>query len=114
MYHSLAGMFEQTGWATYREELRAATAPVLPYIGVYLTDIAFLHEDSSASAGDLVNFARLRKVADVILAIKQFQNSIYCFRTVPAIRDFLLSAPDMSNEAAYQLSKEIEPSEIST
>jgi hypothetical protein len=73
VYHSLSAIFEQSGFPTYRVEIRAATGPVIPYIGVYLTDISFLHEDSSSSSGELINFARLRKVADVILQIQQYQ-----------------------------------------
>ena len=71
----------------------------LPYIGIYLTDMVFIEDGNkdytSAKEGSeqLINFAKRRKIAEVIERIKTQQQTIYDFIPIP----FLQKTFDFTN-----------------
>jgi son of sevenless-like protein len=51
---------------------REISPPIIPYIGVYLTDLTFLEDGNPdmAENGTLINFDKRRRIATVINEIK--------------------------------------------
>ncbi|KAG2389351.1 hypothetical protein C9374_013911 [Naegleria lovaniensis] len=71
----------------------------LPYIGIYLTDMVFIEDGNKdyitkeGSDLQLINFAKRRKIAEVIQRIKTQQQTLYDFISIP----FLQKTFDFSN-----------------
>ena len=67
----------------------------------------------------LINFAKRRKVADIISEIQQYQNQPYCLHECPEVREFLENldpfpewADKEIDDYLWEKSCEIEPSAI--
>eukprot|EP00127_Corallochytrium_limacisporum_P006550 Clim_evm22s230 gene=Clim_evmTU22s230 len=64
----------------YRGHLANCKGPVLPYVGLYLTDLVFIEDGNPSEVGEqLVNFRRLQMVAGVIRKIQEYQHSKWTF-----------------------------------
>eukprot|EP01119_Soliformovum_irregulare_P004557 TRINITY_DN1560_c0_g1_i1.p1 TRINITY_DN1560_c0_g1~~TRINITY_DN1560_c0_g1_i1.p1 ORF type:complete len:1166 (+),score=383.87 TRINITY_DN1560_c0_g1_i1:136-3633(+) len=93
-----------------REKIHTANPPIIPYLGVYLSDLTFIEDgNSDLIDGGLINFDKRRLLASVIAEIQQYQLQSYAFAEIPPIRDFLLSVKGMDEDEAYGLSLSIEP-----
>lgn len=100
----------------YRDILRMVTPPVIPFFGVYLSDLTFVEDGNPDCLKDnpkLINFAKRMKSADIIRDIMQYQINHYMFQEVPAIQALLdtgfAKAPPV--DAQYDLSLALEPRE---
>ncbi|KAJ2959661.1 hypothetical protein NQZ79_g4905 [Umbelopsis isabellina] len=65
-------------FAKYRQRLKGAIAPCLPFLGVYLTDMTFIDDGNSnvrtnCKGKDLINFDKHIKATKVITEIQRFQ-----------------------------------------
>ena len=56
----------------------------------------------------LINFSKLRKVAESIREIQQYQLGIYCLISVDKIQDGLKNLKEMDENEAYNLSLKCE------
>ncbi len=104
----------------FREELHSASPPCIPYIGyeifaisyrcsVYLTDLVFIEDGVPDTIDEgLINFSKLRKVAESIIELQQYQQGWYCLIIVPKIRDMLLAIQELKEDDAYNLSLKCE------
>lgn len=100
----------------YRDILRMVTPPVIPFFGVYLSDLTFVEDGNPDCLKDnpkLINFAKRMKSAEIIRDIMQYQVNHYVFQEVPAIQALLdagfAKAPPV--DAQYDLSLALEPRE---
>jgi len=75
-----------------------------------LTDITFL-EDGNADKldGDLVNFNKMRMIADKIRQVRQYQYSPYKFSVEPHLRHYLQNLKAYDDNELYHQSLKIEP-----
>uniref|UniRef100_A0A8C5DNI2 Ras-specific guanine nucleotide-releasing factor 1 n=1 Tax=Gouania willdenowi TaxID=441366 RepID=A0A8C5DNI2_GOUWI len=85
--------------------------PCVPYLGMYLTDLAFIEEGTPNYTEDhLVNFSKMRMISHIIREIRQFQQTAYKIDLQPKVAQYLL---DMSyvldEESMYESSLRIEP-----
>ena len=100
----------------YRDLLNLVSPPVVPFFGVYLTDLTFV-EDGNPNYLDpehkIVNFAKRMKTANIIESIRQFQVMPYNFEEIPDVQRFLdggfYEAPPI--EELYDTSLNFEPRE---
>lgn len=100
----------------YRTAVTHADPPIIPYLGVYLTDLTFT-EDGNADylrvqdgRGDIINFEKMRRVAVVIKDICTYQQTPYNFERVPMIYDFFAGdLPFEDDQALYGRSRILEP-----
>ncbi|KAI9197088.1 ras guanine nucleotide exchange factor domain-containing protein [Polychytrium aggregatum] len=83
-FESLQGIMNQTkNRGAYREALRTAQPPCIPFLGQYLTDLTFIADgnpdyvQSTATGNQLINYSKRTKTAEIILEIKQYQNQSY-------------------------------------
>uniref|UniRef100_A0A8C5DL58 Ras-specific guanine nucleotide-releasing factor 1 n=1 Tax=Gouania willdenowi TaxID=441366 RepID=A0A8C5DL58_GOUWI len=94
-----------------REALKNCDPPCVPYLGMYLTDLAFIEEGTPNYTEDhLVNFSKMRMISHIIREIRQFQQTAYKIDLQPKVAQYLL---DMSyvldEESMYESSLRIEP-----
>jgi son of sevenless len=97
----------------YRVRLKASKMPCIPYLGLWQTDLTFLSDGNPDRVeGGLINFKKMRKVADTILLVQQYQNDPYCFEPLEQVQEYLLNVPSIIEDEAYEKSLIIEPRAI--
>lgn len=70
----------------YRNILASITPPCVPFIGTYLTTLTFINDGAGDTvSGDMVNFRKRQKAAEVILDIKRWQAMPYNLTLVAVI-----------------------------
>jgi len=124
MFDQMCNLTSTAGsYKNMREALANMVPPVVPYIGIYLTDLTFLedgnpdnlkvaNENNSAEEIKLINFSKRRKIAGVIMNIRIYQSNIYNFLQIPALRDILAKMDNVMDEKElYEKSLKIEPRE---
>uniref|UniRef100_A0AAQ5ZK68 Ras protein specific guanine nucleotide releasing factor 1 n=1 Tax=Amphiprion ocellaris TaxID=80972 RepID=A0AAQ5ZK68_AMPOC len=85
--------------------------PCVPYLGMYLTDLAFIEEGTPNYTEDnLVNFSKMRMISHIIREIRQFQQTAYKIDYQPKVAKYLLdSSTVLDEESLYEASLRIEP-----
>ncbi|XP_058855092.1 ras-specific guanine nucleotide-releasing factor 1-like isoform X1 [Acipenser ruthenus] len=94
-----------------REALKNCDPPCVPYLGMYLTDLAFIEEGTPNYTEDgLVNFSKMRMISHIIREIRQFQQTAYKVEHQPKTTEYLLdSSAVLDEESLYEASLRIEP-----
>ncbi|XP_051532189.1 ras-specific guanine nucleotide-releasing factor 2-like isoform X2 [Myxocyprinus asiaticus] len=94
-----------------RETLKNCNPPCVPYLGMYLTDLAFIEEGTpNFTEEGLVNFSKMRMISHIIREIRQFQQTPYRIEHQPKVTQYLLDKTlIMDEDALYDLSLKIEP-----
>uniref|UniRef100_M4ARJ0 Ras protein specific guanine nucleotide releasing factor 1 n=1 Tax=Xiphophorus maculatus TaxID=8083 RepID=M4ARJ0_XIPMA len=94
-----------------REALKNCDPPCVPYLGMYLTDLAFIEEGTPNYTEDnLVNFSKMRMISHIIREIRQFQQTAYKIDFQPKVAKYLLdNSTVMDEESLYEASLRIEP-----
>ncbi|KAL2829230.1 ras guanine nucleotide exchange factor domain-containing protein [Aspergillus cavernicola] len=107
-------MASTKNFGEYREALRLANPPCIPFFGVYLTDLTFIEDGiPSLTPSELINFNKRTKTAEVIRDIQQYQNSPYLLTPVSELQDYILSNLQGAGDVhdMYERSLEVEPRE---
>ncbi|RDX53355.1 ras GEF [Lentinus brumalis] len=74
----------------YRSLLARIQPPCVPFIGVYLTTLTFINDGAEDKlAGNMINFRKRQKAAEVIQDIKRWQAKPYNFQTVASVLTYL-------------------------
>ncbi|XP_067469908.1 ras-specific guanine nucleotide-releasing factor 2 isoform X1 [Thunnus thynnus] len=69
-----------------RETLKNCNPPCVPYLGMYLTDLAFIEEGTpNFTEEGLVNFSKMRMISHIIREIRQFQQTPYRIEHQPKV-----------------------------
>jgi len=94
-----------------REALRCADPPCIPYLGFYLTDLAFIEDGTpNSNESGLVNFSKMRMIAQVIQEIKHYQQTKYTLEHDKKIIQYLTSKDNLMDEdMLYRTSLTLEP-----
>ncbi|XP_054997613.1 ras-specific guanine nucleotide-releasing factor 1 isoform X3 [Sorex araneus] len=94
-----------------REALKNCDPPCVPYLGMYLTDLAFIEEGTPNYTEDgLVNFSKMRMISHIIREIRQFQQTAYKIEHQSKVTQYLLDQSSvMDEESLYESSLRIEP-----
>ncbi|XP_063049769.1 ras-specific guanine nucleotide-releasing factor 2 [Engraulis encrasicolus] len=94
-----------------RETLKNCNPPCVPYLGMYLTDLAFIEEGTpNFTEEGLVNFSKMRMISHIIREIRQFQQTPYRIEHQPKVTQYLLDKTlIMDEDTLYELSLKIEP-----
>uniref|UniRef100_A0A8D0CVI8 Ras protein specific guanine nucleotide releasing factor 1 n=1 Tax=Sander lucioperca TaxID=283035 RepID=A0A8D0CVI8_SANLU len=94
-----------------REALKNCDPPCVPYLGMYLTDLAFIEEGTPNYTEDnLVNFSKMRMISHIIREIRQFQQTAYKIDLQPKVTQYLLdNSFVLDEESMYEASLRIEP-----
>ncbi|KAI0372236.1 ras GEF [Pilatotrama ljubarskyi] len=74
----------------YRSLLATIQPPCVPFIGVYLTTLTFINDGAEDKlSGNMINFRKRQKAAEVIQDIKRWQAKPYNFQTVAPVLAYL-------------------------
>ncbi|XP_060091746.1 ras-specific guanine nucleotide-releasing factor 2 isoform X3 [Heteronotia binoei] len=94
-----------------RETLKNCNPPSVPYLGMYLTDLAFIEEGTpNFTEEGLVNFSKMRMISHIIREIRQFQQTSYRIEHQQKVTQYLLDKSLIIDEdTLYELSLTIEP-----
>ncbi|XP_042553671.1 ras-specific guanine nucleotide-releasing factor 1 isoform X3 [Dipodomys spectabilis] len=94
-----------------REALKNCDPPCVPYLGMYLTDLAFIEEGTPNYTGDgLVNFSKMRMISHIIREIRQFQQTAYKIEHQAKVTQYLLDqSVVLDEESLYESSLRLEP-----
>ncbi|XP_062404239.1 ras-specific guanine nucleotide-releasing factor 1 [Sardina pilchardus] len=94
-----------------REALKNCDPPCVPYLGMYLADLAFIEEGTPNYTEDnLVNFSKMRMISHIIREIRQFQQTAYKIDHQPKAAQYLLDISCvLDEESLYEASLRIEP-----
>uniref|UniRef100_A0A3Q3MDW7 Ras protein-specific guanine nucleotide-releasing factor 2b n=1 Tax=Labrus bergylta TaxID=56723 RepID=A0A3Q3MDW7_9LABR len=94
-----------------RETLKNCNPPCVPYLGMYLTDLAFIEEGTPNFTDEgLVNFSKMRMISHIIREIRQFQQTPYRIEHQAKVTQYLLDKTlIMDEDTLYDLSLKIEP-----
>jgi son of sevenless-like protein len=62
--------------------------PVIPYLGMYLTDLVFIEEGNpkKVAGTSLINYGKCRLVAGAVKKIQNYQQMGYNFKRLPQIQ----------------------------
>ncbi|KAJ3191618.1 hypothetical protein HK101_007556 [Irineochytrium annulatum] len=105
-------MSSERSFAGYRQALRRAEMPCIPYLGVFLRDLLYIDEANKDRRADgCVNLAKFLLMGDVIVMMKSFQlarHSVGVQRD-PTVLGVILDRPLMTDDEAYERSLELEP-----
>lgn len=106
---SSAGSFKE-----YRAALKAAQPPIVPFIGLTLSDLTFAEEGNpdfiEQKGKKFVNFGKQRIIHKIISDLLLFQDLGYKFDLEESVQAFLLEQFQFINdEALYSLSLQREP-----
>jgi son of sevenless-like protein len=112
-------------FATYRTIIRASQGPCVPYIGMWLTEIAQINDrypdavpsgNWDLTTSSLINFSKRAKWFDVLEQVLRFQNKPYMVAEVPHtmgyIEGHLVNAMGLSPEFLQVKSREIAQQEM--
>jgi len=110
-YHTL--MSPDSSYKIYRAELKVTSPPLLPYLGVSLTDLTFTEEGNPDFVdGGKINVRKREMTFLRIRELVQPQTSPYSFPIVEPLYTFLTEVPYIaSDQELYELSQYIEPRE---
>ena len=108
----------QYNFGRIRNHTLESALPGIPYLGVVMQDMTFIHENSDflkyhSSLTDLVNCKKAVLVTKAIVTLRYFQRSMY--RQSPAITDetlkLLRAHPVLKPEQLQKLSEKLEPTQ---
>lgn len=101
-------MKSEANYRTYREALRAATPPCIPYLGVHVQDLTFMDENPDQVNG-LVNFHKNRLLYSAISELLRCQQIGYNFTLLMQMQTSLRALATMDLNKLYQVSLLREP-----
>ncbi|KAJ5073316.1 guanine nucleotide exchange factor [Anaeramoeba ignava] len=96
------------GFKEMRNLVDSAELPTIPYLGVYLSDLTNIDEVPNRIENNLINWAKRRRMFDVIKKIKKFQSKEYNFMLISEIKQFFEREPVLNEDQMWELSLQIE------
>ncbi|AOW04453.1 uncharacterized protein YALI1_D28150g [Yarrowia lipolytica] len=98
----------------YRDMLHLVNPPIIPFFGVYLTDLTFVADgnpDFIKGEPKLINFSKRTKTAEIVREIQQYQSIPYSFQELPEVQQRVAArfkeAPSIDDQ--YETSLALEP-----
>jgi len=105
-------------YKVYRDHMHNVNPPLMPYLGVYLTDITFIEDGNQdfteVNGVTLINFRKREQVFTVIQEIQDYQQLPYQdFKMQPDIVKVLMNPPTATDDELWALSLKLEPRDAS-
>jgi hypothetical protein len=111
---SYEAIFESDGsFSAYRSTLLSSAPPLIPYLGIHLTDLTFIEEGNKDMQGHLINFAKRRLLYQTISGLQNFQQTGYNLQSVRQIQDIIANLKAGEVRDLFKLSLMREPRERS-
>jgi len=106
-------MDNKQNYREYRNALKNARPPMMPYLGVCLRDIVFIEEgnpDYLNNENTLINFEKMKMLGEVFFQVKRCQTVKFSFERDPILQDYLRTIDSLTEESLYKQSLMCEPS----
>eukprot|EP01102_Stenamoeba_stenopodia_P020851 TRINITY_DN826_c0_g8_i3.p1 TRINITY_DN826_c0_g8~~TRINITY_DN826_c0_g8_i3.p1 ORF type:complete len:865 (+),score=193.10 TRINITY_DN826_c0_g8_i3:912-3506(+) len=105
-----AVMAPKRNFKTYRDALKMASTPALPYFGIYLRDVTFIDEGNSDYVeDDLVNFVKLEMISNIVQEIESYQKSPFEIEPLPVLQNYFKNLLILPETTRYKYSLLCEP-----
>jgi len=103
-------MSADNNFRDYRARLNSIPndIPVLPYLGVYLTDLTFVDENSDYVNG-FINYSKRILLYGIVSQVRQRQFKQYNIQPVQQIIDMLMQLQVYDDSSFFKKSLEMEP-----
>ncbi|KAJ6233373.1 ras guanine nucleotide exchange factor i-related [Anaeramoeba flamelloides] len=100
----------EQGYKDYRERLEKTEPPLVPYLGIFLTDITFISSGSPSTIDGLINFSKRKLLYNVVSKIQDYQRVRFKFNYVHQIQVLLRKdLPYKNDKELYKDSLKREP-----
>ncbi|KAJ3425553.1 ras guanine nucleotide exchange factor a [Anaeramoeba flamelloides] len=100
----------EQGYKDYRERLDKTEPPLVPYLGIFLTDITFISSGSPSVIDGLINFSKRKLLYNVVSKIQEYQRVRFKFHSVHQIQIlFKKELPSKNDKELYKDSLKREP-----
>ncbi|KAJ6246045.1 ras guanine nucleotide exchange factor i-related [Anaeramoeba flamelloides] len=100
----------EQGYKDYRERLEKTEPPLVPYLGIFLTDITFISSGSPSTINGLINFSKRKLLYNVVSKIQDYQRVRFKFHYVHQIQVLLRKdLPYKNDKELYKDSLKREP-----
>ncbi|KAJ6243994.1 ras guanine nucleotide exchange factor a [Anaeramoeba flamelloides] len=86
------------GYKEYRERLDKTEPPLVPYLGVFLTDITFISSGSPSTIDGLINFSKRKLLYNVVNKIQEYQRVRFKFHSIHQIQILLRKVLHSKND----------------
>lgn len=97
------------GYKQYRQKMQSIDPPCMPYLSLYLSELEYIEDGNlSLVEGGLVNFEKMRRLAQKIREIQCWQQMPHQLCIVESIREYILSAQPLDDDEAFKLSQSLE------
>jgi len=60
-------------WKAYRTILRTSMPPLLPYVGLFMSDLTFAEEGPTVLSNQNISFFKMRRISKVLELVAKFQ-----------------------------------------
>ncbi|XP_077267842.1 C3G guanyl-nucleotide exchange factor isoform X9 [Temnothorax americanus] len=100
-----------SSFRAYRQALAETQPPCIPYIGLVLQDLTFVHIGNSDLLPDgTINFSKRWQQFNIVENMKRFKKGTYSFKKHERIMTFFNNFSDfLCEEAMWQISESIKP-----
>ena len=96
-------------YKTYRATIDACSPPIIPFQGVYWTDLVFLNENSDQTEEGLINFYKYWQIGRILIELELIKRKPHNFKRVFVISEYLKNITHLSQEEQWTLSLDLEP-----
>jgi len=86
----------------YREAIHSTCPPLIPYLGIYLTDLTFIEDGNKDEVKGLINFKKRELIFSTIMEIQQYQQQPYNIKPKPNIIQFLFELPSIDDKKKFE------------
>ncbi|KAL3900075.1 MAG: hypothetical protein SGCHY_001603 [Lobulomycetales sp.] len=95
----------------FRDILSSATPPMIPFLPIYLKDLTFMNDGNASKVAGMINFDKLRMMANCVKEIVSLGETPYKFESNPIIANYITVPPTMDKNLSIlnEWSKECEP-----
>jgi hypothetical protein len=106
-------MNSDKSFINYRNSLKSAQLPCIPYLAIFLRDLLYIDEVNLDKKVDgSINLPKFILMGDLIFYLNEFKRSGYDEMINMDVIKFILGFPVLNNEQTYNKSLEIEPKNI--
>jgi hypothetical protein len=114
LYNEIVEFFSMlNNYKSYRRMLRVQTAPCVPFIGVFVSDLTFLDEGNQNDCDvidetdeshtiKLINLTKRRMLASALRDTLKFSSQKYALEPLPVLQKKLISPPSISENDLYR------------
>lgn len=93
-------------WKNYRTAVRSVVPPCIPYLGVYLMDLTFIHDGNQDYLNGRINFQKHRLTFKALQHMEMYQTTAYpSNEDGEDLSNFLVHLPFLDEEQLWKLSQ---------